>query len=255
MPKKGARKRPRPLQAPARTASPAERTLEDLGGIAGLLQTLAGAWPEELNAADFEAVFSLVVGRCKNEFGGARFLAYLCRALLDESASKAFRSEPLAVRRVELMMKAGIRQAPFLLDDLRLVEQLAAALHEPGVIVADPAAKSGTRRIVVPETFGSETFLPIVRKEELNPWRKLIKQSMEAAGKSLARSKPGAPRVDRVNKRGVLERVERGTQEIAARGGKRGARKKALAIEADRSGDVVSVDTVIQRIKRAKRGH
>jgi hypothetical protein len=48
----------------------ADRILEDLGGIAGLLETLAkGSWP--LEEADFEAVFDLVVRRCRNEFGAA----------------------------------------------------------------------------------------------------------------------------------------------------------------------------------------
>jgi len=127
MRKRKATKRPQP--------APADRTLEELGGIAGLLQTLAGAWPKKL--PDFEAVFDLVVRRCRNEFGASRFLAYLCRALLHERArQKIGRTVPaeswaLAAERVNLTAFEAF-QAPSFAKDIALARALAEAIHDPG---------------------------------------------------------------------------------------------------------------------------
>jgi hypothetical protein len=63
-----AARRPRALTRGVR----ADRILEELGGIAGRLQTCAGAWPEDLDLADFEAVLDLVVDRCRSELGSER---------------------------------------------------------------------------------------------------------------------------------------------------------------------------------------
>jgi len=170
------------------TASQAERTLAGPGGIARLLKTLAKAWPEGL--ADFEAVFDLIVRRCRNEFGAGRFLAYLCRALLHEQAYQKIRSTvpPLkwafAAERVNLAAFEAF-QAPSFANDVLLARELAEVVHDPG----PPLLESADGRIRP-----DEGPLALERRRALGDWLlEMQSRAALAAGKKLLH-RPGGPR-------------------------------------------------------------